>query len=185
MTEQWSVPAWAAVTALVALVLLVLVAAAALVARARARRSSREELDGARVATEDLRLRLEEVERRLVERERAALPEDTEFVITRVGAEQAADGSGETRPVPAVPAPVFADIVLREGVVSALTLAAGVRRALSPEVRHRIRFEMRREVKRARKQRRADLRTARREWEARQRAGLDRGEGPSEAEPAA
>ena len=40
----------------------------------------------------------------------------------------------------------------------------------SPETRNRIRFEMRREVKRARKQRRADLREARREWEARQRA---------------
>ena len=37
---------------------------------------------------------------------------------------------------------------------AAASLAAGLRRALSPEVRDRIRFEMRREVKRARKQRR-------------------------------
>ena len=69
-------------------------------------------------------------------------------------------------------APVFADIVLRETVVQAASLVHGVRRALSPETRNRIRFEMRREVKRSRKQRRADLREARREWEARQRAAM-------------
>ena len=75
--------------------------------------------------------------------------------------------------VDTVAAPLFADIVLRETVVQAAALAAGLRRALSPESRNRIRFEMRREVKRARKQRRADLREARREWEARQRAQVD------------
>ena len=37
---------------------------------------------------------------------------------------------------------------------------------------YRIRFEMKREVKRARKQRKADTREARREWAARQRADL-------------
>ncbi len=60
-----------------------------------------------------------------------------------------------------------------ETVVQAAALAAGLRRPISPESRNRIRFEMRREVKRARKQRRADLREARREWEARQRARVD------------
>jgi hypothetical protein len=69
-----------------------------------------------------------------------------------------------------VPGPLFADLVLRESVVQAASLASGLRRALAPETRNRIRFEMKREVKRARKQRRADLRRARREWEARQRA---------------
>ena len=34
---------------------------------------------------------------------------------------------------------------------------------------NRIRFEVRREIRRSRKQRKADLREARREWEARQR----------------
>jgi hypothetical protein len=62
--------------------------------------------------------------------------------------------------------------VLRETVVQAASLAHGLRRALAPEMRNRIRFEMRREVKRSRKQRRADLKAARREWEARQRADL-------------
>ena len=57
-------------------------------------------------------------------------------------------------------------------MVKAASLAHGVRRALAPETRNRIRFEVRREIRRARKQRRADLREARRDWEARQRAGL-------------
>ena len=50
------------------------------------------------------------------------------------------------------------------------SLAAGVRRALAPEHLNRVRFEMRREVKRARKQRRADLRQAKRQYDARDRA---------------
>ena len=74
--------------------------------------------------------------------------------------------------MPTVAPGLFADIVLRETVVQTASLFHGVRRALSPENRNRIRFEMRREVKRSRKQRRADLRAARREWEARQRAAM-------------
>ena len=62
--------------------------------------------------------------------------------------------------------------MLRETVVKAAALAHGVRRALDPETRNRIRFEMKREVRRARKQRRADARRARREWEARRRSTL-------------
>ena len=74
---------------------------------------------------------------------------------------------------PVVAAPLFADLVLRESVVQAASLAAGLRRALAPETRHRVRLEMRREVKRARKQRRSDLRAFRRDRDARQRAHLD------------
>ena len=55
---------------------------------------------------------------------------------------------------------LFADLVLRESVVKGISLAYGVRRALSPETRNRIRFLMRQEVRRSRKQRRADLRAA-------------------------
>ena len=71
---------------------------------------------------------------------------------------------------------LFADLVLRETVVKAAGLAHGVRRAWAPETRNRIRFEMKREVKRARKQRRADIKEARREWAARQRADMSDGE---------
>ena len=67
---------------------------------------------------------------------------------------------------------MFADHVLRESVIRLGSLAHGVRRALDAETRNRIRFEMRREVKRARKQRRAEQREAYREWQARQRDSL-------------
>ena len=69
-----------------------------------------------------------------------------------------------------LPAGQFADVLLREGVVQSASLLHGLRRALSPEVRNRIRFEMRREVKRARKARRVEQREALRDWQARRRA---------------
>jgi len=90
-------------------------------------------------------------------------PPAPEFVITRIG---------EPEPVPTVPAPVFADLLLKETVVQTASLFHGLRRALSPETRNRIRFHMRQEVKRSRKQRRTELREVRREWAARQRAGM-------------
>ena len=52
------------------------------------------------------------------------------------------------------------------------SLFHGLRRALAPETRNRIRFHMRQEVKRSRKQRRTELREVRREWAARQRAAM-------------
>jgi hypothetical protein len=165
--QEWSVPAWAVVAALA----LVLVALAGLVvclvalARTRARLAE----------TAALRERIADVERRLAGPEegpgdgadavpRAPHDGPEEYVITHVGEPQP--------PAPTVPGPLFADLVLRESVVRVVSLAAGMRRALAPETRNRIRFEMRREVKRARKQRKTDLRQARREWEARQRADL-------------
>ena len=89
-----------------------------------------------------------------------------EFVITRLGVEP------ESEPVPTVEPRLFADLVLRESVVKAAALAYGVRRGLAPANRNRIWFEMRREVKRARKERRAEEREAIREWRARQRAAV-------------
>lgn len=101
-------------------------------------------------------------------------PVSTEYVITHLGEpEGEPEAESESEAVPAVAPGLFADIVLRETVVQTASLFHGVRRALSPETRNRIRFEMRREVKRSRKQRRADLRAARREWEARQRSRVD------------
>ncbi len=85
------------------------------------------------------------------------------------GTQGARETLGEPVPARVVPAPLFADLVLRESVVQAASLAAGVRRALAPQTRARIRVEMRQEVRRARKQRRTDLRAARRDWEARGR----------------
>ena len=92
-------------------------------------------------------------------------PPAPEYVITHVG-------EPEPEPVPTVAAPVFADLLLKETVVQTASLFHGLRRALSPETRNRIRFHMRQEVKRSRKQRRAELREVRREWAARQRAAM-------------
>jgi len=56
----------------------------------------------------------------------------------------------------------FVSVAAGESLVRVVSLAYGVRRALSPESRNRIGFAMRREVKRARKQRRRDAREAQR-----------------------
>ena len=97
-----------------------------------------------------------------------------EFVITRVGQAAPEEGAtpSATAPAPTLSAPVFADLVLRESVVQTASLFQGLRRALTPETRNRIRFHVRAEVKRSRKQRRAELREVRREWAARQRATM-------------
>ena len=168
--QDVSVPVWAVAAA--AAGLLLVVAALALVAD-RARRAVARRLDAAHAEAEALRVRIEEIQRRI--EEPPTVRAEQEFVITGLDTPLVGrDGySTSDAAVETVPAPMFADIVLRETVVQAASLAAGLRRALAPEVRNRIRFEMRREVKRARKQRRADQRQARREWEARQRARID------------
>lgn len=160
--QDWIVPVAAGGLALVALVLAL--------AQVRARRRTERELERARLETGELRDRLGELERRM------ARPEprqpDAEFVITDLGRPE----PEPTGPTPQIGSALFADLVLRETVVKAASLAYGVRRALDAETRNRVRFEMRREVRRARKQRKVDTREARREWQARRRAGID-GEG--------
>ena len=90
---------------------------------------------------------------------------EEEYVITRLGI---VDAEAEALEQP--DARLFADLLLRESVVKAASFAHGVRRGLSPESRNRIWFEMRREVKRVRRARKAEEREAIREWKARQRA---------------
>lgn len=68
---------------------------------------------------------------------------------------------------------LFTDIVAREGVIKAAGVAHGLRRALAPAARNRIRFEMSREVKRSRRQRKADLRAALRDHQARERRAAE------------
>ncbi len=95
-----------------------------------------------------------------------AVAAPVEFVITDLGTRV------EPGPVQVDP-PAFADIVLKETLVMAASLAHGLRRGLAPANRNRIRFEMRQEVRRSRRQRRSDLKAARRDLHARQRAVLD------------
>lgn len=102
------------------------------------------------------------------------------YVITHVGDEVEPAGAGARVEPPLVePRRVdgreFADIVARETVVKAAGLAHGVRRAMSPATRNRIRFEMRREVKRSRRSRRAEMKQAWREYRARQRGLVEDG----------
>ena len=163
--------------ALLALVLAVTLAVALTRTRARTHR----ELAEARAETAGLRLQLDQIERVLAGSFGAPGPQaaahdraprqDVEYTITGLGREE------PPAPAPAVDRALFADLVLRETVVKVASLAHGVRRALGPASRNRIRFEMRQEVRRARKQRRADTRDAVREWEARQRAAMTDGAG--------
>jgi hypothetical protein len=159
--QDWIVPAAAGVLALVSSVLAV--------ALLRARSRTDRVMAQAQAETAVLRDQVAALERRL---DRPTGTPGASFVITDLGQESAPDGAEGEQPAPAIGSALFADLVLRESVVKAASLAHGVRRALGAETRHRIRFEMKREVKRARKQRRADTREARREWQARQRADL-------------
>lgn len=180
VTEEWGVPAWLAVLAVVAVSTLLVVTLRV----ARDLAVQRGVLADLRDAVERRALQQAETADRLarVERRLARLQSESgEYVITGVGdpAEHLDTAAGSavdldleperTGQAPMIEAPLFADLVLRESVVQVASLAHGVRRVLAPETRHRIRFEMRREVKRSRRQRRADDRAARRAWEAQQR----------------
>jgi hypothetical protein len=155
---------WLAVGGLAALCL------GLLVATVQGRRVAARERDRAHAEVADVRARLEELER---EQRSPTAATEAEFVITGLGSEQP-----EPEPSPATPSPapidgaMFADTVLRETVVKAASLAHGVRRGLAPATRNRIRFEMKQEVRRARRQRRADLKQAQRDLHTRQRAML-------------
>jgi hypothetical protein len=159
--QEWIVPvALGAVTVLV----LVLV-----VALARTRSRTRRELAAAQAEAASLRVQIDDIERRLSAHDQ--IDQDrSDYVITRLG-DNSPDPDPEVLPA-RIDGQLFADIVLRETLVKAAALAHGVRRGLAPDVRNRIRFEVRREIKRARRTRRAEIREARRAWDARQRAEM-------------
>lgn len=75
-----------------------------------------------------------------------------EFVITDAGQPEP--------PVEQVPDRVVLSATLGEPLVKAAAFTFGVRRALSAESRNRIRFAMRSEVRRSRKQRKKEMREA-------------------------
>lgn len=150
---------WAALAGL-ALVVLVL-----LVVLARARSRTTREVAAAHEEATALRERLDRLEQERRTPSAAAQADTVEYRITGLG-----DATGSARVEPTeLQRAVFADLLLRESVIRIGSLGHGVRRALSAESRNRIRFEMKREVKRARKQRRVDQREAYRDWQARRR----------------
>lgn len=153
------------VPGLLGLVAVVLVALVVTVVRSGRERSlTRSELARTRAEAAELRDRVEALART----PRAAEPEtgsdQPEFVITGIGTEPS---EPEAMPPARIEGSLFVDLVVRETVVKAVGLGHGLRRALAPETRNRIRFAMKQEVKRSRKARRIELRDVRRELAAR------------------
>ena len=174
-----------AATAWVVAAVACLLAVGCAVASVRSRSRSRAALEQVLAATEELRGQVDELRGPAAAggepappRPRRPRAEDlTAYVITDAGREpdrgDAGGPEGRTggaQPEGRIDGRLFADLVLREGAVRAGTLAHGLRRALAPETRNRIRFEMGREVKRARRHRRAQVREARRRVAAEERA---------------
>jgi len=160
---------WLAVGGLAVLCVLLLVATL------QSRRALARERATARAEAADLRTRLEALEAGAqADRQGPVVATDAEFVITDLAVEGSSHAEQLASPAPPIDGPAFADTVLRETVVKAASLAHGVRRGLAPATRNRIRFEMKQELRRARKQRRADLKAAQRDLRARQRRSLAR-----------
>ncbi|MEO5653548.1 MAG: hypothetical protein ABIN79_00180 [Marmoricola sp.] len=149
----------AAVLLLVGTVLVVLVML--LLGRGRSRR----ELLVAQAETAELRERLEDLSARL-ESQAATMAttmvrvDDPAYVITDAGA--ALEPNVQDR--------VVLTATVGEPLVKAVAFGHGLRRALSAESRNKIWFEMGREVRRARKQRRREMKQAWRREQAEDRS---------------
>jgi hypothetical protein len=149
-----------------ALALVVVLALALLAVLLRDRSRVRAELAATHAEAAELRSRIDALALQVA----AFRREPEEFVITHLG-----EGDADPDPAGALPGEgridgkLFADVVLRETVVKAAALGHGVRRAMAPESRNRIRFEIKREVKRSRRARRAESKQVRREMQDRRR----------------
>jgi hypothetical protein len=112
-------------------------------------------------ALEERLVRAERVQRtapeRAVEPARALRPiedDDDALVPTPLGPDEAPE------PLERVDREMFWDLLLRESVVRAAAVGHGLRAVLDPRTRNRIRFEVRQEIKRARKHRKSEERAA-------------------------
>ena len=115
------------------------------------RRRMQQELDVSRADVESLRTRLDEIEASRAAAVTLPVVPQTEYLITTAGTDAE---------VHQVPDRVVLSATFGEPLVKLVAFGYGVRRALSPQTRNRIAFEMRREVKRARKQRRREVKEA-------------------------
>jgi biopolymer transport protein ExbB/TolQ len=155
----------------VAGVVLLLMLLVVLLSLLRTGRRTRAELAASRADLAGLRDEVDGLRAAAARSELAAPVREQEFVITTLpdgttSPGEAAVPDDERLPVRQLTAGEFASVAVGESMVRLVSLGYGVRRALSAENRNRIRFEMRREVKRARKQRRRDLKEARRHLRA-------------------
>jgi hypothetical protein len=168
-----------------AAMLLLVTVVLAVTRRRRSRRDLEAMLDAAQREADHLRHRLEELTGRPVGASRgpayleelfadpaspqhAAEPQLAEFVITHVG--EPDSGSDQPTADLAVPDRLVLSATLGEPLVKVAALSHGVRRALRAESRNRIWFEMRREVRAARKRRRRLVKDYLRETRAQERA---------------
>ena len=153
-----------------AVVVLILLACVLLVVL-RSRAESRRELASAQAETAELRARLDRLSEQL-ERQSTTMirVDDPAYVIT---------DAGEPAREPNVPDRVVLTATMGEPLVKVVAFSHGVARALSAESRNKIRFEVRREVRRARKQRRREMKDAWRRMQAEDRAAQqDPGQSP-------
>lgn len=148
---------WAALGGAAVLLLVLLGAAVAtVVIGRRGRARERSLLAAAQRDVDVLRTRVDELSAELTASRAAAVndPGSAEYLITTAGDPVEPD-------LPQVPERAVLSVTLGEPLVKLAAFGYGLRRALSPESRNRIAFEMRREVKRARKARRRHARRTR------------------------
>jgi hypothetical protein len=153
-------------TAVLLLILLFVLLAVVLSARRRLQQA----LVAARAEVEVLRRRLDEVEAAhaaaiappVVPAVAPPVVPPTEYVITTAGVPTGSTKGASTHggSADAVPNRAVLSVTFGEPLVKAVAFGYGVRRALSAESRNRITFEIRREIRRARKQRRRDTKDA-------------------------
>ncbi len=144
------------------LLLLVIVLVTVLSGRGRARRELAAALVESQAETAELRARLDALSQQ-IERQSSSMirVDDPAYVITDAGA---------PRPEPTVADRVVLTATVGEPLVKMVAFGHGMRRALSAESRNRIWFEMRREVRAARRRRRHENKAFVREARAAQRA---------------
>jgi hypothetical protein len=145
-------------TAVLLLILLFVLLAVVLSARRRLQQA----LVAARAEVEVLRRRLDEVEAAHAAAIAPPVVPPTEYVITTAGVPTGSTKGESTHggSADAVPNRAVLSVTFGEPLVKAVAFGYGVRRALSAESRNRITFEIRREIRRARKQRRRDTKDA-------------------------
>ena len=99
---------------------------------------------------------------------------EREYLITNLedGADALERRAAQDAEVTDISAGAFVSLAVGESMVRLVSLGHGLRRALSPENRNRIAFEMRQEVRRSRKQRRREIKEARRHLRAAERADI-------------
>jgi hypothetical protein len=150
---------WAALGGTAALFLvLVGVLLALLLAGRGARARERQALAAARADVEVLRAQVEELSSALAASQGAAavVQPPAEYVITTAG-----DSGAAQTDLPQVADRAVLSVTLGEPLVKLAAFGYGLRKALSAESRNRIAFEIRRETKRVRKERRRAARRSR------------------------